>query len=161
MISTKRRELAKITQLKMSTRSLEGNVALYDASEENLKGELEKTMAERTRLKELFNSRRAQVARLREKLAPKHAVRKSIVEDSCITVRPSLKRLVENSCARVNSSECEGFLLGYIDVHLHANTAFDGITLHFLRGTASEEGGASTKAENVFGAVCDAEVIEM
>lgn len=55
-ISTQSRELAKIAQLKMSIKSLQDNVAFYEASEESLKGELAAVTMESTRLGQLFDS---------------------------------------------------------------------------------------------------------
>lgn len=88
-ISTQRREFAKIAQLTMSIKILEGNIAFYKVSEADLKGKLAKIMAKSTRLEESFDGTRTPVLDLREKLAPKDAVVRSIVQDSCVTLRPS------------------------------------------------------------------------
>lgn len=57
-----------ISQLKMPANSLENNLTYYGTNEEDLKSKLAKLRAERTRIEDLFDCTRAQVADLREKL---------------------------------------------------------------------------------------------
>lgn len=69
-----------------------------------MKRESAKATAESTRLGELFDGTRAQVVELRRAYAAKDDVVRSIVQDSCATLEPSFKRLVENFRVSLNKS---------------------------------------------------------
>lgn len=73
-MSTQDLALASITQSKTSIKTLEDNVAFYEASEENLKSELMVVRTESTALGQLFNDIRAEVADFQELLGVRHAV---------------------------------------------------------------------------------------
>lgn len=78
-VSIKSKKSENIAQFKLLMKNLKENVALYEASEECLNGELAKATAESTGLADLFGSTRTQVADLREKWAAKDTVIRSVV----------------------------------------------------------------------------------
>lgn len=116
--------------------SLEDYVAFFEASQENVKGELSKATVESTRLGELFDGARVQFVDLQEKLAAKKAIFRLSVQDLCENCEPSPKGLVEE------------FRIGSIDAQFHSDSVRYGTTLHLLGGAISEEGMASTKCED-------------
>lgn len=89
------KKLSRISQLKLSIKSMRDTVEFHKAHEEGLNVVLAKGTAECTRLGELFDSTGAQLVVLREKLAAKDAVVKSIVENICTMLGPSLRNVVE------------------------------------------------------------------
>lgn len=72
-----------------------------------------------------------------------------IVQDSCATLRPSTRGLVETSRRGLNKHVSKILLIGSIDVEIHVNTTDDSVTLRFSRCAPSEDGGASIKSEDV------------
>lgn len=117
--------------LKTFIKILEGNVAFYEATEEELKGKLAKATVGSTPLAVSFEPARAQVVVLREKLAAKYVSVKSIIQDSCETLGPSPRGLVENPSAVLKKSVSNAFINGSVDAQIHADTAIDSITLYF------------------------------
>lgn len=101
------------------------------------------------------------MADLQERLKGRDAVIRSVVEDSCATLGPSLRSFVENFGAGLNNSVSEAFRAGFIGSQLHDGAAIDRITLRFSGGGASENGGGYTKGRDVFDPSVDSEVIEL
>lgn len=117
--------------MKTSIKGLDDNVAFYNASVEDLKGEPAEATAKTTQLGELADDMRAQVVDLQENLTKKDAVAKLIVHDLFATLATSLKSLTKNFRAGFNKSACDAFCIRFIDSELHADAIVDGITIHF------------------------------
>lgn len=84
-------------------------------------------------LGQLLNSTRAKVIDLQKKLAARDIVVRSIVVDSCATLTPSFRSLVQNFRAGPFKSVSEAFRAGSIPFQRPADTAIDGITLRFRK----------------------------
>lgn len=67
-------------------KSLEDNVRFHEASEESLKSEISAAITESTRLGQLFDGIRADVADLKERLGTRDAAVRSIVDHLCATL---------------------------------------------------------------------------
>lgn len=85
----------------------------------------------------------------------------STIEDWCESLGMFLRGLGENSRVGLNKSINEAFCAGSIGSPFHANTAIDGTTLHFLEGTASNDGDGSTKSKDVVDPPADRKAIEL
>lgn len=83
------------------------------------------------------------------KVVCRDAVIRSIDKDSCATLGPPFKSLVEIFRACHNSTLSKYFRAGSMGSHFLAYLAIDCINFRFLYGAASDEGGESTKAEDV------------
>lgn len=101
------------------------------------------------------------VAGLEESLDARDAVIRSIVKDSCATLEPSLRGLIENFRADPDRSMSEAFCVGSTGSQFHADTAIDGITFRFSRRAATDDDGGFAKGEDVFDRVGGTEVIEL
>lgn len=77
------------------------------------------------------------------------------------TLELCLRVPVGNFCKGPNNSIGTDFCNGFIDVQTHADTANDGSTLHVSRGAASEEGGASSRVDDVFDPTSDRKIIKL
>lgn len=55
----------------------------------------------------------------------------------------------------------EAFRAGSVDSQFHVGTAIDSIFFRFSGGAASEDGGGSTKGEDIVDPPVDPEVIEL
>lgn len=117
--------------MKTSITSLKDNVSFYDSSEEGLTSDLAKATAESVLLGKHFNSTHAQVVDMREKLAEKDGVVKSLLQGSCATLRPFVSILVENFPVSIIKPVSDAFRIGFTDTQVHADTSIDGIGPHF------------------------------
>lgn len=81
----------------MYIKSLEDNGALNETNEESLKSAFATVTTESGRLGQLFDGTCAEAVDLQEELATRDAVAISVIEDSCATLKQSLRGLVENS----------------------------------------------------------------
>lgn len=102
-ISTQSKYWAKTAQLKISIKLQKDSAILYEASEEDLKNEMVVVIKESTRLRQLFDDIRADVADSRERYGRKYGVIRSIVEDSCVSLGPPFRNLVEKVRANLKN----------------------------------------------------------
>lgn len=72
-----------------------------------------------------------------------------IVEESCASLRQSLKDLYETFCAGLNKNVNKVLRAGSIASQFHADVAIDIFTLHLLEVVASDDTDGSTEGENV------------
>lgn len=86
---------------------------------------------------------------LRELLGAEDSVIPFIFEDLCASLRPSLRSFVENFRVGLNEAVNVSLCAGSISFQFHGDTAIDGITHRFSEGVALEDGGCSTKGEDV------------
>lgn len=86
---------------------------------------------------------------------------KSIVQESCATLVPSLTDSVEKFQSALNKSVSEAFHAGFIEAQLDVNIEVYGIILLSKGDAGSEEGGAFFKGKYVIEPEGDKEVIEL
>lgn len=98
-ISTQSKKLVNIVQLKVSIKSLKDKVAFYKDYERSLKFELAVVTTERTNLGTFLGTTPAKVVDLREKLAARNIVVRSVFDNSCAMFRSSHRELGKHFCA--------------------------------------------------------------
>lgn len=94
-ILTQSKELVNMIQLKDSIKDLEENISFHEDSKESLKGMIARLMAEITWIGALFDSTRAQMIELKERMTSKDAMMKSVAHASCATLWPFIKSMFE------------------------------------------------------------------
>lgn len=159
--STQGRVIAKIKQLKMIIKSLEDDVSFTEGSGEDVNSELAATITESTWLCQLFDSVRAEGAEIQERLGGRDTVIPSIIKYSCVTLAPSLMNSVKTFRALLNKSVSQTVRTGSIGSQLYAVAAIDCVTIRFSQGTSSEDGGGSTRGEDVTAPTVETDVIEL
>lgn len=154
-------EFVDIAHLKVSITDVKVNAAFHEASEESFNDELARATAERTQIGTLFDSARVDVVEMQEKLAAKDTAIEPVVAASCATLWPSIRSLVESFRVVLNKSVGNDFQIGSLDTQLHADTAIDGVTLHFAEDAASEEDGEFFKGKDLVDPAGSVEIIEL
>lgn len=145
MSSTQSREVEKIAKLKMSSESLEDNVAVFEGCKELLKSKLASATSQSTCIGQLFDGMRVKRADLKEYLGVRDAVIQSIVEDLCAMLEASVRNLAENLRASRNISVSRAFVLLLLTLSSLPILPWMPSLCVFLGGAVSEEGGHSTK----------------
>lgn len=97
----------------------------------------------------MFDDLCARVVGLRERLRKSDGFIRSIVEDLCAPLGPSLSSLVENFCADHNKSVSKAFRIGSIGSQCYDAAAISGIKICFSKGAALDESDGFTKGEDV------------
>lgn len=88
------------------------------------------------------------MANLREKLERTDAVIRSVNGDSCTTLGPSLRTIVETFRVALNKSVSEAIRAGLIGSHFPTVSVIDGTVLHFSEVDASGDGDDSIEGED-------------
>lgn len=109
----------------------------------------------------MFDDVHANVGNLQEKLCRRDVVVRPVIADSCQTLGPSLRDIFENFRAGVNKSVNETFPAGSIGSQYPVHAAIDITAPRCSEGAASDDGGGSTKSEDVVGPPADPKVIEL
>lgn len=102
-----------------------------------------------TRQSQLVEDVRAELAYLRKQLGARDDDVWYITDDSCPSLGPSLRILVENLRAGRNETVDESFQGSSNHSQIHADTAIDGVTPGFSEGAALDDGYYSSKREDV------------
>lgn len=150
-----------IARLNSSIKCPDDNKASYEASEEDLSSELAASIAESTALCPFVDNVQAELVDLREEVAAKDVVIRSIVDDLYVSLGQSLRSFVEKFRTGRNKSVSLVFRAGSIPSQFHAIAAIDGTTLRFSKGAALEDGDDSTKGKDVIDPRVDREVIKL
>lgn len=95
----------------------------------------------------------------RERFGAKDTDIRSIVEDSCTLLGPSLRSLEEKFRASLDKLVSDAFSAGAIGSQFHANGAVDGTKLHLLEDAASDDSDGSTIGKEVVDPPVDPDVI--
>lgn len=139
----------------------EDTAAFHKTSKDELKNELAATTKNSTGIGQLLNDIRAEVVDLQEKFGAKDAVIRTIVEDSCVSLVQTLRRLVENFRAGHCKSVNKVFPAGSIGSQFHVNAAIHGITDQVSECAASDDGHDLNKGKDFVDLPADADVIEL
>lgn len=157
-ISTQRKVLANVAQLKLSIKSLIDNVTFYQPRENELKKELAAAINDSNKPTQLVDDIRDEVFELRKRLGARDAANWSIVEDSCASSGSSPRDLVGGFWADPKTSMAEVFHAGSISSQFHVDTSIDGITVRFSDVVASDECERYAKGGDVADPPTDSEV---
>lgn len=154
------KKLTNVAPLKSSMKSLEDNVAFYEASAEELKPGLAAAIKDSSWRSQLVDDISVELVDLRERLSAKDGVIVSIVDNLCASLGPSLRGLLEIFCVGLDKSVIEAFRASSIGSQFNGDAVNDGITLCFSKGAASEDGEGSINSEDVIEPPADPKVIE-
>lgn len=125
----------------------------HKESEEDLKGKLAAAITEIIRHSEWFHDVRVEVVDQKERLVRKDCVMLYINERSYTSLGSYFRSVVESFRAGPNKSVSEDFRADFIWCQFDADGANSRIKLRFLEGVALEDGGGSTKGEDVVGSL--------